>query len=82
MTIPLPAYAVLEDADQQSYVWLLNSESMTAHKTAVKIGSLTGSENIFIKEGLKTGDTVIISGVSKLREGMTVRQWENKREGQ
>jgi len=82
MTIPLPAYAVLIDADQQSYVWLLNNETMTAHKTAVKIGSLMGSENIFIQEGLKTGDTVIISGVSKLREGMTVRQWENKREGQ
>jgi multidrug efflux system membrane fusion protein len=81
MTIPLPAFAVLEDADQQSYVWLLNSETMTAHKTAVKIGQLVGSENIFVEEGLQTGDQVIITGVTKLREGMIVRPWENKREG-
>lgn len=80
-TIVLPALAVLEDADQQSYVWLLNSETMTAQKKAVKIGQLVGSENILVEEGLQAGDQVIITGVTKLREGMAVRPWENKREG-
>jgi RND family efflux transporter MFP subunit len=81
MDIPLPAIAVLQDADQKNFVWVLNSETMTAEKKAVKIGQLVGSENIIVEEGLQTGDQVIITGITKLREGMKVRPWENKREG-
>jgi multidrug efflux system membrane fusion protein len=80
-TILLPAIAVLEDANQKSYVWTLNSETMTVHKVGVTIGQLEGSKNIFIKEGLEGGESVILAGVSKLREGMKVRPWENQREG-
>ncbi len=77
----IPALAVLEDAEQQSYIWLLNMDTMTVSKQAVAIGRLEGSKNIFIKEGLKGGEHVIIAGVTKLRQGMKVRPWENQREG-
>jgi multidrug efflux system membrane fusion protein len=81
ITILLPAIAVMEDAGQQSYVWTLNTESMTVHKVDVTIGQLEGSTNIFIEEGLKGGENVIVAGVSKLREGMKVRPWDTQREG-
>lgn len=80
-TILLPAIAVLEDASQQSYVWSLNLETMTVQKVNVSIGKLEGSKNIFIKDGLKGGENIIVAGVAKLREGMKVRPWENQREG-
>ncbi len=79
--ILIPAVAVMNDAGNQDYVWLLDNETMTVHKTDVEIGRLEGSKNIFVKKGLKSGDNVIIAGVSKLRAGMKVRPWENQREG-
>lgn len=77
----VPATAVLNDADNKSYVWVLDMDQKTAHKTLVQIGSLEGSSNIVIEEGLKGGETIIIAGVTKLQEGMQVRPWEKQREG-
>lgn len=80
-TILIPAIAVMEDASQQSYVWTLNLETMIVQKVNVTIGQLEGSKNIFIRDGLKGGENVIVAGVARLREGMKVRPWENQREG-
>ena len=51
------------------------------HKTGVSIGRMEGSKNIFVKEGLKGGETIIIAGITQLEEGMKVRPWEKQREG-
>jgi multidrug efflux pump subunit AcrA (membrane-fusion protein) len=40
---------------------------------AVKTADLTGTDSIEIVDGLKTGETIAISGVTRLREGMKVR---------
>ena len=79
--IIIPAIAVMDEAGNGPYVWLLDREKSTAHKTRVTIGRLEGSENIYVEEGLKDGDTVIIAGVTQLAEGMKVRPWEKQREG-
>ncbi len=79
--ILIPAIAVANDAEDQNYVWLLDMDTRTVKKTAVEIGRMEGSKNIFVTKGLKSGDNVITAGVSKLREGMKVRPWENQREG-
>lgn len=79
--ILVPATAVLNDAEQANYVWLFDQESQTVNKTEVSIGSLEGSKNILITEGLKGGEEIVIAGVAKLRQGMKVRPWENQREG-
>lgn len=79
--ILVPAIAVLNDADNNSFVWLFDKESTTVTKTPVTIGELAGSKNVIITEGLKGGEEIVIAGVSKLQDGMKVRPWENQREG-
>ena len=79
--ITIPALAVLNDADNNSYVRLLNFVTKTAHKTLVRINRLEGSSNIIIEEGLQGGETIIIAGVTKLQEGMKVSPWDKQREG-
>ena len=74
-TIIIPAIAVLNAPGNQPFVWLLDNDQTTVHKTQVSIGRMEGSKNIFIKEGLKDGDTVIIAGITQLEEGMKVRPW-------
>lgn len=79
--ILIPAIAVLNSSDNKNYVWLLDRESMTVKKTAISIGSLRGDKNIQVLDGLKSGDEIVMAGVSKLRDGMKVRPWENQKEG-
>ncbi len=79
--ITIPALAVMNDADNNSYVWILDMESKEVHKTLVRINRLEGSSNIIIEEGLQGGETIVVAGVTRLQEGMKVRPWEKQREG-
>ena len=79
--ITIPAIAVMDAPGNEPYVWLLDKEKSTVHKTRVTVGRLEGSKNIIIKDGLKDGDIVIIAGIMQLEEGMKVRPWEKQREG-
>jgi multidrug efflux system membrane fusion protein len=80
-SILIPAIAVLNDADKKDYVWVFDRNSSKVTKVLVKIGSLKGSKSILVEEGLKGGDEIVIAGITKLRDGMTVRPWEKQREG-
>ncbi len=80
-TILIPAIAVMDAPGNEPYVWLLDKKTSTAHKVRVTVGRLEGSKNIFIKDGLKDGDVVIVAGIMQLEEGMKVRPWEKQREG-
>ncbi len=73
--IVIPAIAVTEDANKQPYVWVLDDKQMTVSKMAVQVGAITGSDGIVILEGLSGGETVVTSGVTKLKEGMKVSIW-------
>jgi len=79
--IKIPAIAVLNDADGKSYVWVLDKKNMTVHKTVVKVGPLTGSEDIVVTDGLKGGETIVTAGVTQLRDGMKVRPWKAQEKG-
>ncbi len=79
--ILVPAIAVLNDADGKNYLWVFNRDSKAVTKTAIELGNLAGSENALVIGGLQGGEEIVISGVTKLRDGMEVRPWENQREG-
>ncbi len=79
--IIIPAIAVLNDADDKNYVWVLDRSTMTVKKILVGLGPLQGSKNVAIQAGLTGGEEIVISGVRMLQEGMKVRPWENQREG-
>lgn len=75
-TLIVPALAVFADEAGTSSVWVIEKESMTVTRRKVTTGSLTGKDTIQILSGLKDGDVIAVSGVSKLREGMKVRHFE------
>jgi len=75
-SIVIPAIAVMEDAQEKAFVWLLKENDMAVHKTEITVGEMTGSDSIIVLEGLKSGDKIATSGITKLEEGMKVRIWE------
>ncbi|MEM7587341.1 MAG: efflux RND transporter periplasmic adaptor subunit [Acidobacteriota bacterium] len=71
--LKIPAKALLGGEGDSASVWLVDPEAMTVSRRQVTTGDLTGTEEIFIVDGLTGGETIAISGVSRLREGMVVR---------
>jgi RND family efflux transporter MFP subunit len=74
----IPAIAVMGDASGRSEVWVVDTEKMIVHKRVVKVGEMTGSDGIYILEGLKGGETLVVAGLTKLQDGMQVRLWEQQ----
>jgi RND family efflux transporter MFP subunit len=68
----VPAIAIVADVAGKPNVWIVDKETLKVQQRAVKTGDLTGTDSIEIMDGLKSGDTIAISGVSRLREGMQV----------
>ena len=68
----VPAIAVVADAAGNPFVWIVDKETMKVSQRPVKTGDLTGTDSIQIPEGLKSGEVIAVSGVSRLREGMQV----------
>ncbi len=74
--IIIPTAALFSDTEGNSCVWVVDPKTQEVHKRIVRTGALTGSDQIEILEGLEAGDTITISGVAHLREGMKVRPYE------
>lgn len=73
--IIIPAIAVMEDPKGKAFVWILDREKMTVSKKTVTPGEMTGSDSIVILDGLTGGETIVVSGLTKLAEGMKVSIW-------
>ena len=67
--ILIPLDALFEDNGSNVYLF----KNGIAVKTAVEIGELRETDKISIVKGLKSGDKVIVAGVSKLADGEKVR---------
>ena len=68
----VPSQAVAFDEQGQAFVWRLDEGDMTVHAQPVAVGPLTGSF-IEVTAGLDGGETIAMSGLQQLREGMRVR---------
>ena len=66
--IVVPPKAVVYDIDQKTVYTLQNGR---VKKQPVETGSIT-SESVEIVSGLKVGDTLIVSGLLKMKEGIEV----------
>ena len=71
--IRIPLTAVASDGDQK-YVWIVDQNTMMVSKRNVVIEANVGSM-VGIINGLKSGDTIVASGISALSEGMKVSKW-------
>jgi len=72
-SVTIPAIAVFADKESQPHVWVIKQPDNTAHARQVTTGKLSGTDQIEILDGIKSGDVIAIAGVSQLREGMQVR---------
>ena len=71
--IVIPAVAVFADEAGSTHIWVVDKNSKKVMRRKVTTGKLTGTAGILITEGLETGETIAVAGVSRLREGMEVR---------
>ena len=69
----IPAIAVFADEAGKANVWVVDPEKKRIQRRKVTTGDLTGSASIEIIEGLKNGEMIAVSGVSRLRENMLIR---------
>ncbi len=69
----LPASAVLGAPERGSWVFVVDMDSGTVSRRAVRIGAPVGDGEIEILDGLSPGDAVARAGVRHLRDGMRVR---------
>lgn len=78
LTIPTSAVFSPELGDT-SYVWVLDSETMTVKKRAVKVSRISefGAE---ISSGVTGGETIAIAGVHFLKDGTKVRLLSSEQE--
>jgi RND family efflux transporter MFP subunit len=67
----LPTEAVLHDLDNQSYVFVADSERKIALKRKVSIGQLIDNQ-IEITSGLNENDRIITAGQNKLTDGASI----------
>jgi RND family efflux transporter MFP subunit len=69
----LPTTAVFSREDKnQSFVWVVNPETMTIEQREVVIGRLS-DRGLYIKSGLESNEWVVTSGVNLLSNGQKVR---------
>jgi RND family efflux transporter MFP subunit len=69
----IPAIAVFADDAGKANVWVVDPQKKHVQRREVTTGDLTGSASIEIIEGLKNGEMIAVSGVSRLRENMVIR---------
>ena len=69
----VPIHSILKDSSEGgSFVWLVNRKNSTVVKTKVEIGKISNDE-VSVVKGLKNGDSVVIAGTDRLKDGMTIR---------
>jgi len=68
----IPAVALFADEAGKTHVWVVDTGNNTVQKREVVTGDLSGSDGIRVSGGLKSGEMVAVSAVSRLREGMAI----------
>lgn len=69
--ISIPATSVIRDADDITYVFVANDQHKAIRKR-ISVGTITGNQEVVVKEGLRIGDRVVIAGQSRLKDGTAI----------
>ena len=72
-TFVIPAAALYADDAGKTHVWVVDAQSKQVSQRAVETGELGGTADIRVTSGLKAGEMIAVSAVSRLREGMEIR---------
>jgi membrane fusion protein (multidrug efflux system) len=69
-SIMVPERAVAE-LQGKNFVWVINPDNKASQRP-VKVERQIG-ENFLIAEGLKAGDRIVVEGLQKVRDGVSVK---------
>ena len=67
----VPVSAVFADVTPDPLVWVVD-DTRRVHQRKVRLGRLTGNEEIEIIDGLQQGETLVINAVNRLDENMQI----------
>ena len=68
--LSVPAGSVVRDADDLTYVYVVNDQRQAIRKRVIT-SSMLGN-NILIKSGLQPGERVVVKGQNRVQDGQTV----------
>ncbi len=71
-TFKIPKSAIFSDGNG-TYVWIVDPNTQTVHKKAIKMKDTTQGDRVIVQEGLNAGDRIVIAGTSFLLEGQKVK---------
>ncbi|OXB07831.1 hypothetical protein B0A72_02925 [Flavobacterium pectinovorum] len=69
--IVIPASSVARDADNFTYVYVINNQNKAVRKR-ITVGKITGKQDLIVEQGINSGDKVVVSGVTRLKDGAEV----------
>lgn len=72
-TFEIPKSAIFAKDGRDTYVWVVDSNTQTVHKRAIKIEDTNRGDTVIVKEGLSAGDRIVTAGTSFLLEGQRVK---------
>ncbi len=72
-TFKIPKSAIFTDNGRTTYVWVVNPNTQTVHKKALKIDESNKENTIIVLEGLFNGERIVTAGTSFLIEGQQVK---------
>jgi len=70
----VPAMAVFAGDGGESLVWVVDPQTMTVQRRAVRLGEVTATSDVWIESGLQEGETIAITAVQELVEGDEIRE--------
>lgn len=72
-TFNIPKSAIFTDNGHLTYVWIVDPNTATVHKKAVKVDESNKGNSIIVQEGLANGDRIVTAGTSFLIEGQKIK---------
>jgi membrane fusion protein (multidrug efflux system) len=69
-SLEVPQQAVTE-LQGKSFVWTVDSQNKVSQRS-IELGEEVG-ENVVVKNGLNAGETIVVEGLQKIRDGATVQ---------
>jgi RND family efflux transporter MFP subunit len=72
----VPVNAVVSSEEGESFVWVVDPQSMQVHRQEVTTGAISGDRIEIHSGGLNEGDRIVTSGVLYLLEGDEVRAFK------
>ena len=71
-SVVVPATAIVADAEQRLFVWLVDTNQQTVSKRYISVAN-SQPDGVLVVDGLSNGDVLVTTGAATLSEGIKIR---------